>query len=435
MLQNLLLTAVLLLGQSPFPTPSASSDQGLSLAVRPADGDYTYSLGDTARFEVTIEGSGEMQLAYSFSHDKARVYASDKLSAGQGTIQLACAMSEPGFLRLDLTLRTGSDSVRAAEAVGFDPLLIRPTGNLPDDYERFWGHGLAELLRIAPTPVVEHVPEQNNHGMRRYKVSLGNIEGSRIYGWLTIPAGKGPFPAVVHIPGAPGGVNEFHTGPRQDYAESGIMVLSLNIHGVPIDLPEETYLDFYNRRQLGYAPLSGVDDKYRYYYRRVVLGGIRALDYIHSRPDVDTSRVAVAGGSQGGGLSLLVTSIDRRVDALVLHVPAMCDHFGLDHGRPTGWPHLLRRADGPLTRHTAAYFDGALAAGRITCPVIVGVSLLDEACPPTTVYAMYNSLGGSKEIIVHPGTHHPGSFTRARSAELISRLARLFGYYRLDTHK
>jgi len=367
-----------------------------------------------------------MQLAYTFSHGKAKVYISDELTSRPGTVQLACAMSEPGFLRLDVTLRADGDSLRAAQAVGFDPLLIRPTGSLPHDFARFWGHGLAELLRVSSDPIIEHVPEQDNGGMRRYKVSLGNIEGSRIYGWLTIPAGKGPFPAVVHIPGAPGGVNEFHTGARQDYAQAGIMVLSLNIHGVPIDLPEEIYLDFYNRRQLGYAPLAGVEDKYRYYYRRVVLGGIRALDYIHSRPDVDTTRVAVAGGSQGGGLSLLVTSIDKRVDALVLHVPAMCDQFGIDHGRPTGWPHLLRRADSPETRHTAAYFDGALAASRISCPVIVGVSFLDEACPPTTVYSMFNSLGGAKEIIVHPGVHHPGSFTMARSAELISRLVKLF---------
>lgn len=426
MLHNLLLAAALLL-QSPFPTPSASDGQGLSLAVRPANGTYTFSLGDTARFEVTVEGDGEMQLAYNFSHGKARVYDSGELSTKPGTLELAYAMSEPGFLRLDITLRSDSDSLRAAEAVGFDPQLIRPTGSLPDDFGRFWSQGLAELLRVDPSPLVEHVPEQDNGGMRRYKVSLGNIEGSRIYGWLTVPEGEGPFPAVVHIPGAPGGVNEFHTGARQDYAEAGILVLSLNIHGVPIDLPEENYLDYHSRRQLGYAPLSGAEDKYRYYYRRVVLGGIRAVDYLHSRSDVDTSRVAVAGGSQGGGLSLLVTSIDKRVDALILHVPAMCDLFGIDHGRPTGWPHLLRRADSPDTRHTASYFDGALAAERITCPVVVGVSLLDEACPPTTVYAMYNSLRGPKQIFVHPGVHHPGSFTRERSAELNGRLVQLFG--------
>jgi cephalosporin-C deacetylase-like acetyl esterase len=295
---------------------------------------------------------------------------------------------------------------------------------LPKDYQRFWKQGRSELLRIPIDPELTLQPEADSSGMHRYLVSLADVEGSRIYGWLTVPSGCGPFPAVVNLPGAPGGIHEFDTGALAEYSRAGMIVLSLNIHGTELGREGEYYRQLQSQGFPGDFPALGIDDPYRYYYRRVVLGGVRSIDYLISRCDVDTTRIGLAGASQGGGLSLILASIDNRVKALSLHVPAMCDLTGVFHGRPTGWPHSLEHRLSPEVQRTVSYYDGALAAGLIEVPTIIGVSLLDEACPPTTVWAAYNSLAGPKRIEVFPGATHPGSFTSERDQQMVDWMAR-----------
>ena len=102
----------------------------------------------------------------------------------------------------------------------------------------------------------------------------------------------------------------------------------------------------------------------------------------------------------------------------------MCDHTGILFQRPTGWPHILKRnGRGERIIRTSRYYDGALAAGLIEVPTLVSVSLLDEACPPTTVYSAFNSLKGPREIFVYPDVDHPGSFTTERDRRMIRWLA------------
>ena len=52
---------------------------------------------------------------------------------------------------------------------------------------------------------------------------------------------------------------------------------------------------------------------------------IRGLDFLHSRPELDTSRVGVWGFSQGGGLTLATAALDHRVSAAVAGVPWLCN--------------------------------------------------------------------------------------------------------------
>ncbi|MER3443975.1 MAG: acetylxylan esterase, partial [Meiothermus sp.] len=47
---------------------------------------------------------------------------------------------------------------------------------------------------------------------------------------------------------------------------------------------------------------------------------------------------------------------------------------------------------------TLAYFDGVNFAARATAPALFSVGLMDDVCPPSTVYAAYNHYAGPKEI-------------------------------------
>ena len=66
--------------------------------------------------------------------------------------------------------------------------------------------------------------------------------------------------------------------------------------------------------------------------------GIRALDYLSTRPEVDTNRFGITGHSGGGAYSWTVTALDDRIKVAA---PLA------GHGRPA-MPHRRRRAGQPL---------------------------------------------------------------------------------------
>ncbi|HJY25267.1 MAG TPA: acetylxylan esterase, partial [Actinomycetes bacterium] len=57
---------------------------------------------------------------------------------------------------------------------------------------------------------------------------------------------------------------------------------------------------------------------------------------------------------------------------------------------------------------TLAYVDGVNLARRGTAPALFSVALMDAVCPPSTVYAAYNSYAGPKRMVVYPYNQHEG---------------------------
>jgi cephalosporin-C deacetylase len=52
--------------------------------------------------------------------------------------------------------------------------------------------------------------------------------------------------------------------------------------------------------------------------------------------------------------------------------------------------------------------DGLNFAARATVPALYSVGLMDDTCPPDTVYASYNHYLGPKQISVYPYNGHEG---------------------------
>ena len=73
----------------------------------------------------------------------------------------------------------------------------------------------------------------------------------------------------------------------------------------------------------------------------MIVGAVRAGDYIFSLPQFDKKTYVVRGGSQGGGLAIMTAALDPRVIALASDYPAMSDHFGYLKGPVGGWPHIF----------------------------------------------------------------------------------------------
>ena len=68
----------------------------------------------------------------------------------------------------------------------------------------------------------------------------------------------------------------------------------------------------------------GVESPATWYYRRLVADAVLALDAVAAHPLVDAGRIAVTGGSQGGGLALAAAGLSGVVRAAAIDVPFMC---------------------------------------------------------------------------------------------------------------
>jgi cephalosporin-C deacetylase-like acetyl esterase len=316
------------------------------------------------------------------------------LKKGEG--RLSGTLDHPGFLRCDITVTVGKDTLHAACGCGFNVEEIRPAGRLPENFDRFWREAMAELLRIPIDPQIEEVDVVDPGDAQRFKVRLASVNGSRVYGWLHLPEGDGPFPTVLSIPGS--GIGR--TGRFAGFTAAGIAVLAIEIHGLepqkheiigavqwmrPTDDEIDGFVELQEGILDGYHSF-GIEDPYRYYHRRSLQSAMRAIDYLYTRTDIDTSQIFVFGGSQGGGLSLLTAAIDKRIKAVVATVPAFCNNATGKYGH---MPQAIR---------TMTYYDAALAAELIKVPTMIGVGFIDKTCSPTSVYSAYNNLKGVKKI-------------------------------------
>lgn len=156
--------------------------------------------------------------------------------------------------------------------------------------------------------------------------------------------------------------------------------------------------------------IRGLDDKGTYYYRGAYMDCIRAMDFLCSRKEVDSKRIAVIGGSQGGGLSLATAAMDKRVSLCASGIPFLTNWE--KYFRTTHWPEMNKwiaaqdQRTWDSTLETLSYFDTMNMAPWIECPVFMGIALQDSICPPPTNFAVYNRIKAIKEYRVYPQANH-----------------------------
>ena len=114
----------------------------------------------------------------------------------------------------------------------------------------------------------------------------------------------------------------------------------------------------------------------------------RAVDFLHTRPEVDRARIGVHGSSQGGALT--ITTAALRPDAILCGAagaPYLCgfmDAAALTHSYPYEEinEYLRRYPDRePMVRETLNYFDGINFAPRIRCPMLVNLGSARRRLP------------------------------------------------------
>lgn len=388
----------------------------LDVQVVPERPSYTYRVGEPVAFVIEVRRDGhllpDVPVRYEYGPEMMPPAGEGTATSGTAPLRVeAGRLAQPGFLRLVATATLGDRTYRGVGTAAVDPDAIAPTVPNPPDFDSFWANGTAQLAKVPVAPTRELLPTYSTPTTNVYHVSLqttgvGPDSISRVYGILCEPKAPGRYPALLSVPGA--GIRPYRG--LIDPCERGIITLQIGIHGIPVTLDPTVYSSLAAGGLARYMTIN-IDDRDRYYYRRVYLATVRANDYLTSLPNYDGANLGVVGGSQGGALAIVTAALDPRVKGLASSYPALADVTGYLHGRAGGWPHFFaptRPGAGPTDEKLATlpYFDVVNFARRLRVPGVYTWGYNDETCPPTSIHAAYNVITAPKSWLLALETGH-----------------------------
>ncbi len=293
----------------------------------------------------------------------------------------------------------------------------------PKDFAAFWASTMAEAGAKSLDPKFSPYPTGLD-GIEAFDASFTGFGGDRVAGWLILPAPAlrpslpgfkdGKLPCVVEYIGYGGG--RAFPWDWLFWASAGFAHFVMDSRGQgaswsPGDTPDSGA----SGPSIPGVMTRGIDSPETYYYRRIMTDASRAVDAAASHGAVDPGRIAVTGGSQGGGLSIAAAALNKNVKFLMPDVPFLCHYRRATeitdrdpYNEIARYIHTKRDREEDVFR-TLSYFDGLNFAARTKVPALYSVAFMDTICPPSTVYAAYNwHAGKKKEIREYNYNNHEG---------------------------
>lgn len=384
----------------------------------PDHADWLYQTGENAKVEVSFCKYGiprDGELRYSIGNDMLQPdkHGSVKLKNGRAIINMGTKKT-PGFRDMKLSVSLDGKTYEHHIKVGFSVDKIKPYTQEPQDFRSFWQKNVEELKQVPMSYTKELYKDYCTDKIDCYLVKLQiDKMGHSMYGFLFYPknAQPGKHPVVLCPPGA--GIKTIKDPMRNKYyAENGFVRFEVEIHGLDPRISSETFGEIsraFNDRNGGYLA-NGLENKDIYYMKHVYVGLVRCIDFLTSLPEWDGKNVAVQGGSQGGALAIIAAGLDSRVTQCVANHPALSDMAGYAaKGGTGGYPHFCRQPQILSNKdclNTLAYFDVVNFARYVKAPTYLTWGYNDVTCPPTTSYAVWNTLKCTKESLLTPINEH-----------------------------
>jgi cephalosporin-C deacetylase len=289
----------------------------------------------------------------------------------------------------------------------------KPALDIPKDFDSFWKTTLDEARQHSLNATFEPV----DYGLKTvetFDVTFSGFAGQKIKGWLLLPKHRTEkLPCVVEYIGYGGG-----RGLPIDWllwSSSGFAHFIMDTRGQGSVWLQGNTPDTGRGANPAFpgSMTDGILDPKTYYYRRVFTDAVRAIEAASSHEAIDNSRIAVTGGSQGGGISLAAAGL-TDVPVCMPDVPFLCHFYRavtLVDTHPYQEIRLYcktHRDKAETAFNTLRYFDGVHFATKTRAKTLFSVALMDDICPPSTVYAAYNHYVGDKDIRVYDYNGHEG---------------------------
>ncbi len=356
-----------------------------------------YEAGETVTFKVTGAASGA--ISYQIKHtsiDTLALLASGTAQIVNGQATITYPTIEPTFLTCQVTQDT--NVVHAGAGVSIERL--QPLEEEPADFDAFWTAQKAAVRAVPMDVNLTYVRTSAYSNVFSFDIAI--IEGKRAYGYLVVPISVvGSYPAILLMPSFGSGAN-IVTDDVAMAERAGVLSVFLSQHNNPpnISSSQSNYLT------------DGIQTPQSFYLKYVLLGAVKTIDYLQTRPDFN-GQVGAMGTSQGGGLSALIAGIDNRVSILTASYPSFCHQAAAKYSKPSAFPYTYITAQSAtginrsVALSTIKYYDPVYALRRFKGVSYNATSFKDFVCPPEAVYTALNQLNGQKINVVLFNKTHP----------------------------
>ena len=291
----------------------------------------------------------------------------------------------------------------------------RPRREEPGDFDAFWKRTLSENAK-APLKAEFDLVDAGLKTLETFDVTFRGYGGQPIKGWLLLPKARdAKLPCVVEYIGYGGG-RSFVTD-WLFWASAGYAHFVMDTRGQGSTWSSGDTTDTEPEGSGPQVPgfmTRGILKPETYYYRRVYVDAVRAVEAARSHASVDPDRIAVTGGSQGGGIAIAAAGLSSHVKVAMPDVPFLC-HLRRATEMVNTYPYMeianfckTHRDKVEQVFSTLSYFDGVNLAARAKAQALFSVGLMDDICPPSCVYAAYNHYRGPKDIRVWKYNYHEG---------------------------
>jgi cephalosporin-C deacetylase len=291
-------------------------------------------------------------------------------------------------------------------------IKYKGTNPCPEDLDEYWKKALSELDTF-PWDVNLSPADFKAPYARCYDLYFTGVGGARIYAKYIKPANiKNPNPAIVEFHGYHGNSGDWSS--KLKFVAAGFSFASMDCRGQGGKSRDK--IDVAGPTLEGHIIRGLEDGEEKLMYRSLFLDAVQLSRIIMSFAEVDENRIGVTGLSQGGGLTLACASLEPRIKYAAALYPFLSDYkrvwdMDLDLNAYNELRSYFRRFDPHHKReqdifNKLGYIDIKNLVSRITGKVLMGITLMDEICPPSTQFAAYNRIVSEKKCLLYHDYGH-----------------------------
>ncbi|MBR5236542.1 MAG: acetylxylan esterase [Clostridia bacterium] len=366
-----------------------------------------YEIGEKMVFKIRVRYMDDCldipYIWYNLLSDDGQNVEGYLEKADDGWFYIEGSISKSGFVYVQAKACDENKEIIPGIAVyngsaGADVKNVLRGTKTPDDYVEFWDNLKAQVEATEPEVLYcEKIEDEKHPDFEMFDMRI-KAPGSDYVGVaVAYPknAEKGSLKFLMDFQGY--GVYPTNPQPR-----AGYFTLLVNGHSIPNRGTDEFFADIRDNQLKGY----GYDEEENKrpettYWVKMLLRDLQAIRFFKDHELLNKKDYIFYGSSQGGMQACNIAAHFDRSSALIMNVPWLAD---IDGQRLCG-----RRPNKMPKGHGVTYFDTAVAAQFLKCPVYFISGLGDPTCNSSTQMSLFNAIKSPKYVEFYQNKVH--SFT------------------------